>query len=55
MKTIRLETVIRATPEDCFALSLSVDAHTASMQESSERAVAGVLSGEMRTGESVTW
>ena len=55
MPTIRLETLIAAPPEACFALSLSVDAHTQSMAGSSERAVAGVTSGEMREGETVTW
>lgn len=55
MPTIQLEALIRASPEACFALSLSVDAHTASMRQSGERAVAGVTSGEMQAGETVTW
>jgi len=55
MPTIRLETLIAAPPEACFALSLSVDAHTRSMARSSERAIAGVTSGEMGAGETVTW
>jgi len=55
MPTIRLETLIAAPPEACFALSLSVDAHTQSMARATERAVGGVTSGEMRAGETVTW
>ena len=52
---IRLETRSAAPPAACFSLSLSVDAHTSSMQGSQERAVAGVTSGELRAGETVTW
>lgn len=55
MPTIELETWIPAPPERCFALSLSVDAHLATMQESGERAVAGVTSGQMGPGDTVTW
>ena len=55
MRTIRLETVIAASIGDCFGLSLSVDAHAASMQGSKERAIGGVTSGVMRLGDSVTW
>jgi ligand-binding SRPBCC domain-containing protein len=36
-------------------MSLSVDAHTASMGRSKERAIAGVTQGEMSLGQSVTW
>ncbi|WP_029291241.1 SRPBCC family protein [Cellulomonas sp. HZM] len=55
MPTIGLSTTIPAEPEDCFDLSLSVDAHTASMHESGERAVAGVTHGVMGFGDTVTW
>ena len=55
MPTVRLETLLRAPVEDCFDLSLSVDAHTASMGPSGERAVAGVTSGLMGPGDTVTW
>ena len=55
MVRIRLETVIDAPPAACFALSLSVDAHTASMSRSAERIVGGVSTGQMREGETVTW
>lgn len=55
MPSFRLETVVRATPERCFDLALSVDAHTASMGASSERAVAGRTSGVLGPGDVVTW
>jgi ligand-binding SRPBCC domain-containing protein len=51
----RLETVIVAPIGDCFGLSLSVDAHTASMSGSGERAIGGVTSGAMELGDTVTW
>ena len=55
MPTIELTTHLAAPPERCFELSLSVDAHSASMGYSSERAVGGVTSGIMRLGDTVTW
>jgi ligand-binding SRPBCC domain-containing protein len=55
VRWIRLETVIAAPIGDCFELSLSVDAHTASMRASGERAIGGVTSGVMKLGDSVTW
>jgi len=42
-------------PEELFTLSLSIDAHLASMARSGERAVAGVTSGTIGLGETVTW
>ncbi|GAB3245438.1 SRPBCC family protein [Kineosporia babensis] len=53
--SFRLETHIAAPVEACFRLSLSVDAHTSSMQGSGEKIVGGVRSGEMKLGETVTW
>jgi ligand-binding SRPBCC domain-containing protein len=53
--SIRLETVIAAPIADCFGLSLSVDAHTASMSGSGERAIDGVTTGVMKLGDTVTW
>lgn len=50
MPLIDLATLVRANPERCFELSLSVDAHTASMADSAERAVGGVISGVMGLG-----
>ncbi|MGI6877463.1 SRPBCC family protein [Microbacterium sp. gxy059] len=55
MPSLVLVTSIAAPPEACFALSLSVDAHSASMAGTDERAVAGVTAGEMALGETVTW
>ncbi|MDE3228980.1 MAG: SRPBCC family protein [Chloroflexota bacterium] len=55
MSTIHLETPINASPERCFDLSISVDAHTRSQAAARERPIAGVLSGEMRLGDTVTW
>lgn len=52
---LHLERRIEAPVSECFALSLSVDAHTASMRGSGERAVSGVRSGQLRAGETVTW
>lgn len=55
MRTISIETTIAAPVAACFDLSLSVDAHANSMAASGERAVAGVMSGAMTLGDSVTW
>lgn len=55
MPIIRLETPIHAPPERCFDLSISVDAHAQSQAGAQERPVAGVLMGEMRLGDTVTW
>lgn len=38
-----------------FDASLSIDAHVASMADSGERAIAGVTSGSIGLGETVTW
>ncbi len=55
MPEFQLVTEVEASPERCFALSLSVDAHTDSMGESGECAVAGVTSGTLTMGDTVTW
>lgn len=55
MSEFRIETLIAATIEDCFDLSISVDAHVASMENSGERAVGCVTSGRMGLGDTVTW
>ena len=41
--------------QEAFDRSRSIDAHTASMAASRERAVAGVTSGLIGLGEEVTW
>ena len=55
MPIIRLETQIAAPPERCFDLARDVDLHQQSVATSRERAVAGVTSGTLGLGESVTW
>lgn len=55
VQSFHLETRIAAPIEACFDLSLSVDAHAASMAGSGERAIAGVTTGTMGLGDSVTW
>ena len=55
MPTIRLETYIDAPIERCFDLALSVDLHHHSVAHTHERPVAGVMSGAMRLGDTVTW
>lgn len=41
--------------DELFDLSCSIDAHTASMADSREEAVAGTTSGLISLGEEVTW
>lgn len=55
MSSFVIVTYIAAPVDQCFALSLSIDAHTGSMEQASERAVAGVTSGQIAYGETVTW
>lgn len=55
MPKILLETFIKAPAELCFDLSRSVDVHMDSTSGSGERAVAGVTSGMMKLGDTVTW
>lgn len=40
---------------ELFDISLDIDAHVSSMQQSGERAIAGVTSGTIGLGETVTW
>jgi ligand-binding SRPBCC domain-containing protein len=55
MPTIRLHTSIHASPERCFDLSVSVDLHAQSQAHAHERPIAGLMAGEMRLGDTVTW
>ena len=55
MPTIRIETFINASIERCFDLSLNVDLHRDSVAHTHERPVAGVTSGVMKLGDTVTW
>ncbi|SRR5258708_16038454 len=55
MPIIRLETYIHAPIERCFDLSLSVDLHRHSVAHTRERPIAGVTTGVMKLGDTVTW
>ncbi len=55
MQTITLETKIAAPRERCFLLSLSLDLHMDSAEQTNEKAIAGVTHGLIGLGESVTW
>jgi ligand-binding SRPBCC domain-containing protein len=55
MAIIRLETYIQAPIERCFDLSLSVDLHHHSVAHTRERPVAGITTGVMKLGNTVTW
>jgi ligand-binding SRPBCC domain-containing protein len=52
---IELRTEIHAPIERCFDLSRSIDLHTASTAATRERAIAGVTSGLIGKGETVTF
>lgn len=53
--TFTVVTVSAHAVEELFDGSLDIDAHVASMSESKERAVAGVTTGRIGLGETVTW
>lgn len=55
--TVRFEheTLIDAPTETVFDLALDIDAHRDSMVASNERAIAGVTTGRIGLGETVTW
>lgn len=55
MHTLVVETVIHASPQRCFDLARSVDAHLASAQATGERAVAGTTTGLLELDDEVTW
>ncbi|MGN6124981.1 MAG: SRPBCC family protein [Humibacter sp.] len=51
-------TLITETPvsaQELFDLSLDIDTHVTSMSQSGERAVAGITTGRIGLGETVTW
>lgn len=54
-RTFTVTTRTSASSERMFDASLSIDHHLDSMSRSGERAVAGVTSGQIALGESVTW
>ncbi|GAA2240136.1 hypothetical protein GCM10010401_10940 [Rarobacter faecitabidus] len=53
--TFTLVTDTTARIESLFDVSLDIDIHAASMSKSKERAIAGVTSGRIGLGETVTW
>ncbi len=55
MPTIRLKTRIAAPIERCFDLARNIDVHQASTARTRERAVAGVTTGLIGPGDTVTW
>src|SRR5687768_14643704 len=55
MTTIHLTIFINAPIERVFDLSRSIDLHKRSMSHTNEEAVAGVTSGLIELGQTVTW
>lgn len=48
-------TILPASPTRCFDLSLDVDFHLDSFEDSGEQVVGGVRAGGMALGDDVTW
>jgi len=55
MPVIKLVTTIKAPIDVVFNLSRSIDLHKISTAHTNEEAIAGVTSGLINMGESVTW
>jgi ligand-binding SRPBCC domain-containing protein len=55
VSSFTLVTRTTASMKHLFDLSLSIDEHMSSMDQSSERAIAGVTGGWIGLGETVTW
>lgn len=55
MSTIHLTTFITAPIERVFDLSRSINLHKISTAHTNEKAVAGIMNGLIKEGESVTW
>ncbi|TWT25991.1 SRPBCC family protein [Planomicrobium sp. CPCC 101110] len=55
MPVIAYEIYIEAPIEVCFDLARNVDVHTETASKTKEKAVAGVTTGLMENGDSVTW
>ncbi len=55
MPVIQLTTIINAPIENVFDAARSIDLHQASMQHTNEIAIAGITSGLIKEGETVTW
>jgi ligand-binding SRPBCC domain-containing protein len=52
---IEIVVTVRAPVERCFDLARSIDLHQATLAATGERAVAGVTTGLIALGETVTW
>ena len=55
MPTINIVTIINADIKICFDLSRSIDLHQISTSKTKEKAIAGITSGLVNTGDCVTW
>ena len=55
MPTINLTTIVSAPAERCFNLSRSIDFHMHTSYRTKEKAIAGVRTGLINKGETVTW
>jgi ligand-binding SRPBCC domain-containing protein len=55
MPLIELTTFIAAPAERCYSLSMDAEVHISSMAHTSERAIAGRISGMFELGDTVTW
>lgn len=55
MPIIKYEIYIEAPIEVCFDLARNVDVHTETTTKTKEKAVAGVTTGLMGKGDTVTW
>lgn len=55
MRTVVVETWIRAPRERCFDAARDLDLHRTSLAHTNETAVAGRTSGLIELGEEVTW
>ena len=53
--TFTLATETSSSAQALFDLSLDINAHVSSMSQTAERAVAGVMTGQIGLGETVTW
>ena len=55
MPRISIETKINAPPETCFDLARDISLHCSTASRTKERAVAGITTGFINLGESVTF
>ena len=55
MTQIQLKTVITGLVNEVFEISRSIDFHVQSAAKTQEKAIAGVTSGPIGLGQSVTW